>query len=75
MKKSVRESKKERAAYEEQMQKDAESRQGNGEGDEDADWGMRAMPIILATAFAYSSASKGSALYDIQPVSRTPGHT
>ena len=38
----VRESKKERAAYEEQMKKEAENSQGNGEGDEDSDWGISA---------------------------------
>jgi hypothetical protein len=38
----VRESKKERAAYEEQMKKEAENLQDNGEQDEDDDWDMSA---------------------------------
>lgn len=38
----VRESKKERAAYKEQMKRGADNSQGNGEGVEDDDWGMSA---------------------------------
>ena len=38
----VRESKKERAAYEEQMKKEAGNSQANGDEDKDDDWGMSA---------------------------------
>jgi hypothetical protein len=38
----VRESKKERAAYEEQMKKEAATSEDNGDGDEEGDWGLSA---------------------------------
>jgi hypothetical protein len=38
----VRESKKERAAYEEQMKKEAEMSEDNGDEDKDDDWGLTA---------------------------------